>query len=409
MPPIRRRDRERGAIALMAVFFVLAMGALMALAMNVGQIMAAKADLQTAADAAALAAVAKLDGTEMGKVAARRSAHQVSRMNRVLAAPVEIDPSLTDASRDVLLGRWDFDAPAGTADRFSVRTNPAEINAVRVQNGATGGSGRNSRLGIFFGSFLGGPGGASVPAQATAAVQGIGRTGCVIPLTIAECKLPVSPDGTCEAGVTRQLTFANANNDAVGFANLTASNNAPNGTWVANQITNGTYCADDGFVVGQDAKLQDGNDVNKVVEALTAPGACLLDQDVTFAVTNAGCEGTPPNPFFHGTHPVVGFVRVRIVAATNQQGAPATCAEAPGGGPPAPPQGPPGQGGDPGGGGPKGNQGGGPNGNGPGGGNASAGGAKASLTIEVLCHSEPADGETSGGPAFNIRKLRLVE
>src|SRR5438128_1677473 len=71
----RRRNRgERGfTLALMAVCLVTMLGAL-GLAIDLGRMFIYKTELQTFADASALAAVAQLDGTQTGVAAANTTA-----------------------------------------------------------------------------------------------------------------------------------------------------------------------------------------------------------------------------------------------------------------------------------------------------------------------------------------------
>src|SRR5688572_23303996 len=56
-----RRERDRGVVSVLSVFFVLLLLTFLALVINVGRLMRARGDLQHAADSAALAAMEVLD------------------------------------------------------------------------------------------------------------------------------------------------------------------------------------------------------------------------------------------------------------------------------------------------------------------------------------------------------------
>jgi hypothetical protein len=118
--------------------------------------------------------------------------------------------------------------------------------------------------------------------------------------------------------------FSNANVDAVGFINLYYPDDqqAPSGTFAADVIRD-RRCNPKNYKIGP-AKLQNGNDFAKVIDALrgtdnkgNVAGACLIGQSQSLAVTDAGCPG---NPIFQGVQDVVGFVKATVVAVTDNHG-----------------------------------------------------------------------------------------
>ena len=86
----RQRQKERGAIALLSAIVVIAVGGFLALSLNVGHIMNARTQLQSAMDSGALGAVRSLDGTRAGADAAHNSAYQMARQHFIDSYQVDI-------------------------------------------------------------------------------------------------------------------------------------------------------------------------------------------------------------------------------------------------------------------------------------------------------------------------------
>lgn len=131
-----RRVPRRGAVLVLAAFMMVAMLGFVAFAVDLGYMMVVRSQLQTAADAAALAATASLGGTEEGVVTI---AQEFAGYNKAGSVPVTL------SSQDVEFGNWD-----ACGRVFS--PSPSMGNAVRVTarcNDATG----NNRL--FFASIFG--------------------------------------------------------------------------------------------------------------------------------------------------------------------------------------------------------------------------------------------------------------
>ncbi|HEY0710268.1 MAG TPA: Tad domain-containing protein, partial [Polyangia bacterium] len=151
--PRRRRDPERGAVAVSAYLFMLVMLGLLALSLNTGILMDTRTELQTGSDSASLAAAGSLDGTMDGIARARSVAASYSAQHRAFDETIAIDPD-----SDVIFGKWHLKASDCTdGDCFTEMvpstTNVASINAVKVDNGRDGDS--NSRITLPFGDFVG--------------------------------------------------------------------------------------------------------------------------------------------------------------------------------------------------------------------------------------------------------------
>jgi len=194
---------------------------------------------------------------------------------------------------------------------------------VKIKNGRDGATTHNTSLSLPFGAFVGAST-ASVRSAAVAVGAGSADVNCSLPLAVAECTILDSLTNTLRCGPGNQLALvmSTANDDTLGFGNLTDSSNAPSGNWSAGQIDNGT-CNDGTARAGQ-VKLQNGNDWAKVADAIRGAdnGNCLFGSTQTLAVTDNGCPG---NPIFDNTTPVVGFVRVKIIGVTDNHAASLAC------------------------------------------------------------------------------------
>jgi hypothetical protein len=330
------RRSERGAAAIFAVLFLGALCGFFALAFNGGLLMDTRTELQSASDSAALAGARSLNGLASGLAAARQSAYDYSIKHLAYDQYVTID-----TSSDLTFGRWHFHAGeclfgSGGNDCFEplADVDVRKITAVRIKNGRDGVGAHNSILSLPFGWFVGTPT-AKVRSAAVAVGGGPATPDCVLPLTVAECKIVDPGSNQLNCGPQAPLVFSDANSDGIGFINLyyPGDQNAPSGTWSAG-IINAGACDANHFEIGP-AKVQNGNDFSKVNDALRGVdnqgnviGPCLLGKPVSWAVTDAGCPG---NPTFQGVEDVVGFVKATIVAVTdnkgNSLGCPGTVAE----------------------------------------------------------------------------------
>ncbi len=89
---------RRGAIAVLAAIFIIVMLGMVAFAVDLGYISMVKTQLQSAADAAALAGAA---ATNLSQAESRAAAQQIAGMNIAAGRPVQL------ASSDIEFGIWD--------------------------------------------------------------------------------------------------------------------------------------------------------------------------------------------------------------------------------------------------------------------------------------------------------------
>jgi hypothetical protein len=377
----RRHRSDRGGVMVAALFFLVVVGAFFATSLDMGILMDSRVSVQAAADSAALAAVRSLNGRADGLDLARDAAQAFNDEHRVYGQQVGHD-AWTDA--DLEFGHWSTDPDdctrdfEGRQDCFQVvpTTLPRQITAVRIRNGRDAAHIGPLRLPF---AVWGSPE-ASVSSLAVATGAGAGSVRCAFPLAVAECRVV---DGAnqmlCEGGQPQRLDFSNALNDGIGFINMfyPEDTRSPGPSFVADAIRN-RRCDDTGrFEVGE-AKLLDGNAMNdQVIDALrgverrgpdeVVVGPCLIGSTQNLAVVTEGCPG---NPLLHGVQDVVGFVKARIAAVTDNRGISQGCP-----GEPAPIVDPP--------------------------------APQRSVTVEILCDA-PADADDlAGGRAYNAAGVRL--
>lgn len=200
--PARRATRRRreGSVAITIVLLLGVIFGMVGLSLDAGQIYKVRTQAQNAADATALAAAAKLDGTDTGITNARDQAVSFAGNNRVYSGGAVVDPA------DVVFGRW---SPAtGVFTEFS-EAEVTRINAVRVR--ITPAEVDNPFMGVF------GRDETDVNAIAIASAGGAAAE-CSSPLVLADC-MPAGGEmsggncGTC-------LKFQDATDDTAGWTNL---------------------------------------------------------------------------------------------------------------------------------------------------------------------------------------------
>jgi Flp pilus assembly protein TadG len=243
---VRRRQKERGAIAILAALLVMVLGGFLALTLDLGHKYNARAQLQAAGDSAALAAARALDGMTDGLNTAQQVAQGFANDHRIDQSRVTIDPT-----KDVILGFWDVrKGPKGTFipdgqqidDLFGSPFNldssktPQFYNAVKVTTAADGAPGHNDALNVFFGAFVNFSG--SLTSRNT--VVAVGGGPCdenfnVLPVVVKACSIA---DGAGSTKCGQTVTLAFGLNKDVAFADLTPPSNTITEDEVNTQISN---------------------------------------------------------------------------------------------------------------------------------------------------------------------------
>ncbi len=303
----RARANERGASAVLAAFLIVVIGAFAALVVNVGHIMGARAQLQNAVDAAALAGAMSLDGTAEGLVEAHNDAKSFGDRYHVYINDVSLTPNVSNGpGGDIVVGHWDLLEPnrAAAFTPYDGTMPLAEVNAVLARTGRE--SARGNPLTVFLSGFLNDTS-ASVGAQAVA-VGGGPCESCAVPIAFADCMIK-RPDGSLNCGA--ELRFANALEDNVGFTNLTPGQTAVGTSDIINILTAGCGEAGYGDVVG----VSNGNNLTpNVIDAFEAYIAAHGPK-VTAPVIDVE-DSDCANPQFNQPHMISGFATFTITSIT---------------------------------------------------------------------------------------------
>jgi Flp pilus assembly protein TadG len=163
------RPRERGMVMVIVVLLGFVLVGFMGLAIDGAFVLSAKQQLQTASDAAALAAarVVKLDGETGGAgnqfLTTRDAAIAIASSNKAASDAVIVDANFPNAAEgDIVVGRWDMKAKTFTPT--AVSPNAVQVRARRA-SGSAGGP-----ISMLFGSAFG-AGATDVGTVATAVVM----------------------------------------------------------------------------------------------------------------------------------------------------------------------------------------------------------------------------------------------
>jgi Flp pilus assembly protein TadG len=307
--------KDRGQDGFYTVIFVIVLPLLLAalgLAVDSSHYWWAEAQLQTAADAAALAGSKDLNSTAAGRTAAVSSAASFAVEHKVDGVMLQPSEVLTNTT-----GRWDFETKTFTTTNVS---DPA-ANAIRVTV-------QRQNVPSFFGGAVSQAAASqTISASAIAVAGGAGGVGCAAPLAMAAC-IPTYDSGgslICPTALSFQngaksvgLTIPDGSSPANGskahpfFVDLM---NDPNG---CSQEAN----------VGDVLYLQDGNDLTQpsvnAINSATNDGANPKSINVAMVDVACGTNG----PAYSQSAAVVGFLRMRIVGARWSGTAPALVAAA---------------------------------------------------------------------------------
>ncbi len=320
------RNPERGAVAVIAAFVFIVMGAFLALSLNVGHKMAVKAQMQSAFDAAALAGVRTLNGAAPGITNAHLTARSYGIRHSLDRNDIGLDANLGNgATGDVVAGYWNPSLRqffsdgqtitiGGTSIVLSRLTTPQYYVALKVQGVTDGAGAHNAPVDVFFNAFLS-RSTYNVGTSAVAVGGGPCDEGCAIPLVIPSCSL-VDASGNLRCDQPQGF-FAPATIDTVGLTDLNqgpATN--PNTGSVAAATSNGTTCAR-AIHVGSDLGVENGNNINSKAiydgfRALMCPVGTPLASCPTYAVPVVDMGACPP-PNYNQPRAVVGFVRVAVL------------------------------------------------------------------------------------------------
>jgi Flp pilus assembly protein TadG len=325
----RQRQTEGGAIAVLAAIVLIAIGGFLALSLNVGHKMNAKAQLQSAMDAAALGGAGELNGTSIATTNAHPVALAYANQHFLDTTAVAVNQNFSNTSGgDIEVGYWDArtnqfysegDSPLiGDFDLVLSHTaTPQFLNAVRVRGGADGVSGHNSPLDVFLSSFLGGVSTLSVKASAVA----MGGGPCfasrnVVPIEVASCALTdANGDTLCNQDVVLTLPTAGLWNAAL--ADLTPPAAVVDDAELGQQLTDAWN--------GNSVPIAAFPTPGDIDSAITGTTGTLTTQGLTVGTGPGNMPAAAIDTGAFGTTPRAGATRVRMPVVTTPDGNKGPC------------------------------------------------------------------------------------
>jgi len=241
----RAAARRGSVVVVLALILVVLMG-FAALVIDLGYARFIKGQLQSAADAAAMAGAQVLDGTNAGMSEARTTAVAVAALNNAHGTAVTLDPNTGNGSGGgVVLGIWD-------GDSFTASTDATKVNAVRVNLADEG-------VETFFSSAIWskGPMEASVisTAQAQDAV-GAGGVDWYWPFGMPDCLFETKSDSAIQS-----MTLV-LNPDGADNTGWMAIGDTINASWAKNHLANAADCMADYFSGAEVSEDCEGADVS---------------------------------------------------------------------------------------------------------------------------------------------------
>jgi hypothetical protein len=323
------RQPERGAIAVLAAVLLIAVGAFLALSLNVGHLMSVKTQYQAAFDSAALAGAMSLDGTVNGVAAARDDAVTYATRHfldntRVAISTSDVTAGYWDATRHRFYGSGESVLIGDTAIVLDPSTTAQYFTAVKVCADTDGGS-HNSQRDVWFSPFLHGRSHVVVGATAVGISGGpCTNTGCTLPLAVPSCSL-LDGAGNLACGQNITLYFNYGHDKTVALADIIQPSHNTDNNEERTQMQAGASCTNPQVDVGDVVALGNGTDFNSQVE------------QKMYAPRNIVCSGSPPYRFCPrrevavvniGTNcsapmnqhvTVVGFARL-VITGTNSTG-----------------------------------------------------------------------------------------
>lgn len=194
MDAIGRLNNKGAALVFIAVGLVVLL-ALAGLAIDLGYMYVAKAQLQSAADAAALAGAGRLDNmASFTQYSARNAAVSFAGKNTAAGSSVAISSDGSNAassSNDVTVGHWNgtsYTAGAMPVNAMEVRAR--RTGAANEVEGKSLGESSGGPISLFFGKTFGFP---KMGAAATAIAARVPKAGSYMYIGRHVCDAPMSP------------------------------------------------------------------------------------------------------------------------------------------------------------------------------------------------------------------------
>jgi Flp pilus assembly protein TadG len=306
--------RQRGSILVWFVLGLTTLGAFLAIAVNVGHVLAVRGSLQNGVDSAALAGASTLDMNPTGLATAPGVAVAYAGVHGTDGGfSIVVDPAA-----DVVLGHWDRATNAFTPVPGRALEDARNVNAVQVRGGRE--VARGNPVPVAFGGAFVPQQTLDVRAQAVAVGGGPCSADCAFPMVFADCDLtkprldPTRSDSLC--GKTTAYVFHNDWTDNAGLTSLDGTIHAST-TSLRNALSSNCAMDDDIATQVDDAIwVENGNNLNPLATYMRA-GRVGNVQTSPVVTTANGCAGNDPK--FNQLATIVGYTSWILCWATGSQ------------------------------------------------------------------------------------------
>lgn len=300
----------------LAVFLLIAVGAVMALSFNAGHGVAVRGELQNAVDSAALAGVRELNGTLAAVNAARSSANNFAQRHVT-------DPTISVAPQQIEFGNFDPATRTWTSFAPTV-ANLYRLNAIRVVAAREAGAPGGGALTAFFGSAFLNRDSFAVNAEA------IAYAGSACPTSGSSCNSPfvirygclVRGDVRCDADYYVGLSSATI--DSAGLSDMDPrddinGNPSANSPDICRGLTNPTETTctmgasevrtTNGTSLNSSAGPCGGRTICEVIQARYPPGSTMR---VPVVIYDDGDASTCADGQYGGVGTIVSSIEMRV-------------------------------------------------------------------------------------------------
>lgn len=313
--------RRSGNTAVQVALGLTVLLSVTAVVIDIGRGRVFKHQLRNAAEAAAHAGAAQLDGTTEGMDAARAMAVSVAAENLAAGSPVVLDPNTAnDPAGDVVLGYWEDEV-------FVPSTAPAVVTTVQVV------ANRPTVDTILAGVAMDEPT-MAVGDFAIAQAGGPASAACPFPIALPDCEFTAGAAGFC--GMELALSSARIDNGAWARTGTTQAN----ASYIRDSLDPAVCASASGL---DDVVTLNNGQVNSAFrelgDAVNLYGSPWISEEYggTQPAQSAGSIVSPygektlvgqivifedsdncTNTQFAGTHPIVGYATIVIYDVVNQ-------------------------------------------------------------------------------------------
>ena len=314
---------DKGIATVYIAVLLVVLIAFAGLAIDLGYMYVSKGQLQNAADSAALAGAAKLDGSNFAnQTSARNTAISFAAKNNAAGISVAISSdngNTLSSGNDITVGNWDPNLspkylPGGDVSR--PRINAVQVRTRRTDASDPGGASIGGRINLFLGKVIGW---SDMGASSEAIAQRPARAGSYFMIGASTCtsSMPLTLQiGTGTAGNMAWTTILNNSTNANDVSALVCGDTVPNIDVCGHSLytTQGT-----GTSVFKDIESAfystDYDRINKSLTTDINGNEIVSSWKVIVPVSSYANPADQPNPL-----PVWGYAKIRITRACGAGG-----------------------------------------------------------------------------------------